>query len=153
MRPRRSSACKARSLARKGSSRTIASSRTRPRASSTQNGRSWSAIAVSSRLSPTRWIESLTPWPAEFGLERMRALLRDLGDPQRAYPSIHVVGTNGKSTATRMIEELLAREGLTVGAYYSPHVRSWSERIRVGGDDADFEGAIERVRSHAGGAT
>jgi len=83
----------------------------------------------------------------------MRGLLRDLGDPQRANPSIHVVGTNGKGTATRTIEELLAREGLTVGAYYSPHVRSWSERIRVGGDDAAFEGAIERVRPHAGGAT
>ena len=100
---------------------------------------------MSSTLSATSYIESLSPWPDEFGLERMRRLLRDLGDPQRAYPSIHVVGTNGKGTATRMIEELLAREGLTVGAYYSPHVRSWSERIRVGGDDADFEGAIERV--------
>src|SRR2546421_1578995 len=153
MRPRRSSACKARSLARKGSSRTIASSRTRTRASSTQNGRSWSAIAVSSTLSPTRWIESLTPWPAEFGLARMRALLRDLGDPQKAYPSIHVVGTNGKGTATRTIEALLAAEGLNVGAYYSPHVRTWSERIRVGEEEADFERAVARVRPHAEGAT
>ena len=76
----------------------------------------------------------------------MRELLLDLGDPQRAYPSIHVVGTNGKGTATRMIEELLAAEGLRVGAYYSPHVRSWSERIRVGGHEADFERAVERVR-------
>jgi dihydrofolate synthase/folylpolyglutamate synthase len=108
---------------------------------------------VSSTLSPTSWIESLTPWPEEFGLERMRELLRDLGEPQRAYPSIHVVGTNGKGTATSTIEELLTREGLHVGAYYSPHVRSWSERIRVDGRDADFEGAIERVRPHADGAT
>src|SRR5438309_3656684 len=153
MRPRRSSACKARSLARKGSSRTIASSRTRPRASSTQNGRSWSAIAVSSTLSPTRWIESLTPWPAEFGLERMRALLRDLGDPQRAYTSIHVVGTNGKSTATRKIAALLQAEGLRIGAYTSPHVSGWSERIQVAGKDAGFETAVERVRPDAEGAT
>jgi dihydrofolate synthase / folylpolyglutamate synthase len=83
----------------------------------------------------------------------MRELLRDLGEPQRAYPSIHVVGTNGKGTATRTIEELLTGEGLRVGAYYSPHVRSWSERIRVAGDEAHFERAVERVRPHAEGAT
>jgi dihydrofolate synthase/folylpolyglutamate synthase len=108
---------------------------------------------VSSTLSPTSWIESLSPWPEEFGLDRMRELLRDLDDPQHTFPSIHVVGTNGKGTATRTIEELLAAEGLRVGAYYSPHVRSWSERIRVGGEEADFESAVERVRPHAGGAT
>jgi dihydrofolate synthase/folylpolyglutamate synthase len=108
---------------------------------------------VSSTLSPTSWIESLSPWPEEFGLERMHELLRDLGEPQRAFPSIHVVGTNGKGTATRTIEELLTTEGLRVGAYYSPHVRSWSERIRVRGEDADFEGAVERVRPYAAGAT
>jgi dihydrofolate synthase/folylpolyglutamate synthase len=100
-----------------------------------------------------RWVESLSPWPEEFGLERMRALLRDLGEPQRSYPSIHVVGTNGKGTATRTIEELLAGDGLRVGAYLSPHVRSWSERIRVGGGEAEFEQALERVRPHAHGAT
>jgi dihydrofolate synthase / folylpolyglutamate synthase len=83
----------------------------------------------------------------------MRALLRDLGEPQRAYPSIHVVGTNGKGTATRTIEELLAGEGLKVGAYLSPHVRGWSERIRVGGGEADFTRAVERVRPRAEGAT
>jgi dihydrofolate synthase/folylpolyglutamate synthase len=99
------------------------------------------------------WVESLSPWPEEFGLDRMRALLRDLDDPQLAYPSIHVVGTNGKGTATRTIEALLEAEGLNVGAYYSPHVRSWAERIRVGGSEADFDRAVERVRPHARGAT
>src|SRR5205085_5604030 len=44
---------------------------------------------------------------------------------------------------------LLARAGLTVGAYLSPHVRTWSERIRVRGEEADFEAAIERVRAAA----
>ncbi len=95
------------------------------------------------------WIASLSPWPAEFGLDRMRALLDELGNPQRAYPAIHVVGTNGKSTATRTIEALLDAEGLRVGAYLSPHVRGWSERIRVGGDEADFERAVARVREPA----
>jgi dihydrofolate synthase/folylpolyglutamate synthase len=108
---------------------------------------------VSSTLSPTSWVESLSPWPEEFGLDRIRRLLHDLGDPQRTYPAIHVVGSNGKGTMTRTIEELLAGEGLKVGAYLSPHVRSWSERIRIAGKEADFEQAIERVRPHAGAAT
>jgi dihydrofolate synthase / folylpolyglutamate synthase len=108
---------------------------------------------VSSTLSATDWLERLSPWPKEFGLERMHALIRELGDPQRAYPSIHVVGTNGKGTATREIEQLLAAQGLSVGAYYSPHVRAWSERIRVNGSEADFDRAIERVRGVAQRAT
>ena len=95
------------------------------------------------------WLESLSPWPEEFGLGRMRTLLATLGDPQLAYPAIHVVGTNGKSTATRTIEALLLGEGLSVGATVSPHVRSWAERITVDGEQADFEAALARVRPEA----
>jgi dihydrofolate synthase / folylpolyglutamate synthase len=115
--------------------------------------RSLSGTAVSSTLSAADWLTSLSPWPKEFGLERMQALSRRLGDPQLEYPSIHVVGTNGKGTATRTIEELLTREGLDVGGYYSPHVRRWSERIRVGGAEADFDQAVERIRPYAQRAT
>jgi len=97
-----------------------------------------------------RWIASLSPWPTDgFGLERMRALLAALGDPQLEYPAIHVVGTNGKSTATRTIEVLLLADGLTVGATVSPHVSGWAERIRVNGEEADFDEAIARVRPDA----
>ena len=100
--------------------------------------------------SATRWVESLSPWPADgFGTERMRALLRELGDPQERFPAIDVVGTNGKSTTTRLTEALLLDAGLTVGAYLSPHVVRWSERIRVGGDEADFEAAVAAVRPAA----
>jgi len=95
------------------------------------------------------WVASLDPWPDEFGLGRMRMLLDALGDPHQQYPSIHVVGTNGKSTATRTIEAHLASTGLNVGAYLSPHVRGWSERIRSGGEEADFEHAVARVREAA----
>jgi dihydrofolate synthase/folylpolyglutamate synthase len=99
--------------------------------------------------SATDWVESLSPWPEEFGLGRMQALLAELGEPQRRYPSIHVVGTNGKSTATRRAAAFLVREGLSVGAYTSPHVSGWGERIQVDGVDADFEAAVERVRPAA----
>ena len=95
------------------------------------------------------WLESLSPWPEEFGLDRMRALLVELDEPQHAYPAIHVVGTNGKSTATRRAAAFLAREGLHAGAYTSPHVSGWSERIQVDGEDADLEQALERVRPAA----
>jgi dihydrofolate synthase/folylpolyglutamate synthase len=97
----------------------------------------------------TAWLETLSPWPKEFGLGRMRTLLAALGDPQLAYPAIHVVGTNGKSTATRTIEALLLGEGLSVGATVSPHVRSWAERITVDGAEVDFGAAVERVRPEA----
>jgi len=99
--------------------------------------------------SQTDWIASLSPWPEEFGLGRMRALLTELAEPQRAYPAIHVVGTNGKSTATRRAAAFLAREGLAVGAYTSPHVSGWSERIQVDEEDVDFETGIGRVRAAA----
>ena len=94
----------------------------------------------------TDWLASLSPWPKEFGLGRMRTLVAALGDPQLAYPAIHIVGTNGKSTATRTIEALLLGEGLSTGVTVSPHVRSWAERITVDGKEADFEAAVERIR-------
>jgi dihydrofolate synthase / folylpolyglutamate synthase len=101
--------------------------------------------------SAVAWLDSLSPWPRDgFGLERMLELLAELGDPQEAYPAIHVVGTNGKSTATITIEQqLLLAEGLSVGATISPHVTSWSERIRVNGEEADFEDAVGRARPAA----
>src|SRR5207244_4943514 len=85
--------------------------------------------AASLATPATDWVALLNPWPEEFGLERMRELLARLGDPQRAYPAIHVVGTNGKSTATRTIAELLRAEGLRAGAYTSPHGAGWHARL------------------------
>ncbi len=93
--------------------------------------------------SATRWLSSLSPWPADgFGLERMRDLLALLGNPERELDTIHVVGTKGKSTATR-------RLAATIGgrAYTSPHVSGWHERLET--DPDGFERAIARVRPAA----
>jgi dihydrofolate synthase/folylpolyglutamate synthase len=79
----------------------------------------------------------------------MRELLRGLGDPQERFPAIHVVGTNGKSTTTRLTETLLLDAGLSVGAYLSPHVVSWQERIRLNGAESDLETALTGVRPRA----
>jgi dihydrofolate synthase / folylpolyglutamate synthase len=96
------------------------------------------------------WLESLSPWPRDgFGLGRMLTLLSELGDPQLEYPSIHVVGTNGKTTTARAAAAILEREGLLAGCYTSPHVTGWAERIRVAEEDADLERALGRVRPAA----
>src|SRR5437867_353405 len=134
--------------------RTRGSPPRRRRRWSRRSARSSSATVVSSMPSAasvatpaTDWVASLSPWPEEFGLERMRELLAGLGDPQRRYPAIHVVGTNGKSTATRTIAELLRAEGLRAGAYTSPHVSGWHERLDC--DPATLERALERIRPAA----
>jgi len=56
-----------------------------------------------------------------LGLERMRALLTELGEPQRAFRPLHVVGTNGKTSTTLFSAAILQAHGLTAGAYISPH--------------------------------
>ena len=93
------------------------------------------------------WVASLSPWPEEFGLDRMRALLAELGEPQQSFPAIHVVSTNGKSTTTRLAAALLRSEGLRTGAYTSPHVAGWHERLDT--DAEGFERAVARVRPAA----
>ena len=83
-----------------------------------------------------------------FGLDRMHKLMTVLGMPQRRFASIHVVGSNGKSSTTRMIAAILERHGVATGTYTSPHLRSFAERIEVGGRplaDQEFASAVERV--------
>src|SRR5438552_8346456 len=139
-------ASRRRSTVPSGCSRTRSSSRTPRRRRSPASARS----SRNTLPSATRWVESLSPWPEDgFGTERMRALLRELGEPQERFPAIHVVGTNGKSTTTRLTEALLLDAGVSVGAYLSPHVVSWQERIRLNGAEFDFERAITGVRPRA----
>src|SRR5947209_11889567 len=87
-----------------------------------------------------------------FGLDRMRRLMTALGEPERAFESIHVVGTNGKSSTVRMTAAILAHHGLRTGAYLSPHLISFGERIRI--DDRDLEpaafaAAVQRAKHAA----
>jgi dihydrofolate synthase/folylpolyglutamate synthase len=104
-------------------------------------------------MSATAWIAGLSPWPEEFGLDRMRALVELLDNPELSFRSVHVVGTNGKSTAARTIAALLRATGLDVGTYTSPHVSGWHERLDT--DPETFEDAVSRIRpaAEAVGAT
>ncbi|MBG0812837.1 folylpolyglutamate synthase/dihydrofolate synthase family protein [Planomonospora sp. ID82291] len=72
-------------------------------------------------------------WKFEPTLDRISALMDVLGSPQRAYPVVHVAGTNGKSSTTRMIETLLRERNLRVGRFTSPHLISMRERICIDG--------------------
>ncbi len=87
-----------------------------------------------------------------FGLDRMRRLLVALGEPQERFGAVHVVGTNGKSSTVRMIAAILRAHGLRTGAYLSPHLVSFTERVRV--DDRDlapdlFAEAVRRAAAAA----
>lgn len=79
------------------------------------------------------WITGLDIFGMRFGTERMRRLLAALDDPQRGAPALHVVGTNGKSSTTRFAAAALAAGGRRVGAYLSPHIVDWNERIQIDG--------------------
>jgi len=110
---------------------------------------------------PTRWTEaqaerqlrSLELFGMRFGLDRMRRMMTVLGSPDRSkigqrFDAIHVLGTNGKSSTTRMTAAILQRHGLRTGAYLSPHLVSYRERVLVDGrelDSEDFAAAVARA--------
>jgi dihydrofolate synthase/folylpolyglutamate synthase len=98
------------------------------------------------------YLLSLELFGMRFGLDRMHRLMTVLGLPQRRFASIHVVGTNGKSSTVRFCAAILERHGLRTGSYTSPHLSSFRERIEVGErpvGEADFAAAVERAAQAA----
>jgi len=95
-----------------------------------------------------RHLQTLELFGMRFGLDRMRRMMTVLGSPQRRFDAIHVLGTNGKSSTTRMIAAILERHDLRTAAYTSPHLMSYSERVQIGERDLApeaFAAAIERA--------
>ncbi|HLY50298.1 MAG TPA: cyanophycin synthetase [Solirubrobacteraceae bacterium] len=95
-----------------------------------------------------RYVLSRELFGMRFGLDRMRRMMTALGHPERKFESVHVVGTNGKSSTTRMIAAILSWHGLLTGAYLSPHLVSFGERIRIGDRDLErsaFAAAVQRA--------
>lgn len=85
-------------------------------------------------------------WPEtrlEPSLDRIQALTELLGDPQRAYPVIHLTGTNGKTSTARMVDALVRARGLRTGRFTSPHVESMTERISVDGEPLSEEAFVQ----------
>ena len=98
-----------------------------------------------------RHLLSLELFGMRFGLDRMRRLTTALGSPQERFGSVHVVGTNGKSSTARMTAAILEAHGVRTGAYLSPHLVSFAERVRIGARDAEperFAAAVQRA-AHA----
>jgi dihydrofolate synthase/folylpolyglutamate synthase len=90
------------------------------------------------------------PRAAAMRLDRMRRIVELLGDPQIAYPVLHITGTNGKGSTARMITTLLVARGLSVGTYTSPDLERVNERLAWNGepiDDAAFAGVLDVVRA------
>lgn len=86
--------------------------------------------------------------PRVPSLARIRALCAALGNPERAFPAVHVTGTNGKTSITRMVAALLEAHGLASGAYTSPHLQDVRERVRLGGRPlprADLAAGLDRL--------
>ncbi len=96
------------------------------------------------------WLDSLAMFGVKLGLGNTRRLLEALGNPQRAVPSIHVAGTNGKGSVCAMLEAVFREAGQRVGLYTSPHLIRFHERIRIDGQPIPDEGlreGLERIRA------
>lgn len=85
--------------------------------------------------------------PENFDLGRMRALLARLGDPQAAYPSLHIAGSKGKGSVSAFCAAALQAGGYAVGLYTSPHLKDYEERIQVNGEAIPREALVELVEA------
>ncbi len=98
------------------------------------------------------YLDSLEPLGWRLGLDRMHKLTSVLGMPQHRFASLHVVGTNGKSSVAQMIAALLEAHGISAGACLSPHLLRWSERVRLRGREIEpqrFAAAVKRTAEGA----
>lgn len=99
-----------------------------------------------------RYLAALKPSRMNLSLGNVSAVLGRLGDPQRAYKSVLIAGTNGKGSVTTYVSSMLRAAGLCVGTFYSPHIVRLHERIRLNGEEipsAAFDELIGIVRAAA----
>lgn len=111
--------------------------------------RAWLDDHVNLERGPSEEEGGATPRVASPTLDRIRTLVEFLGSPQTAYPIVHVTGTNGKTSTSRMTAVLLAARGLSVGLYTSPHLSRVNERLAWNGapiDDDSLDRGLEGVR-------
>ena len=95
------------------------------------------------------WIVDPMKSKRKYGLERMRAVMSLLGNPQEDYPIIHVTGTNGKGSTIAMLSSLFVYHGQKVGAFVSPHLIDYTDRFLINGNvmpEEDFEIVGELVQ-------
>jgi len=101
-------------------------------------------------MNPVERLFALEKFGIKLGLDNIRVLLAALGNPEHAWPSIHIAGTNGKGSVAAMVERALRASGLRTGRYTSPHLDRIEERVAIDGqpiDRATFESVTAQVFS------
>jgi dihydrofolate synthase / folylpolyglutamate synthase len=96
-----------------------------------------------------RFLESFKGRGIKLGLDRVRAILSKLDDPQNSFLSIHIAGTNGKGSVAAMLSSILTKSGFRTGLYTSPHLVDYTERVRINEQDIskrDFAEAVAIVK-------
>src|SRR5688572_4929033 len=98
-------------------------------------------------MTPLEKLFALERFGIKLGLDNIRAILAGLGNPERAWPSIHIAGTNGKGSVAAMVERALRAAGLRTGRYTSPHLDRVEERVAINGVPVERE-LFESVTAH-----
>ena len=93
-----------------------------------------------------RYLYALEYRGMKFGLRNIRMLVKEAGHPERAFPSIHVAGTNGKGSTSAFLASAFTEAGYRTGLYTSPHLVRFTERIRIDGKEIDSERLVGYVR-------
>ena len=96
------------------------------------------------------YLNSLNVFGMKLGLVRMTDLLERLGNPQNAYKTVHITGTNGKGSVTAMLTAILQESGFKTGMFTSPHLVSYTERMQINGrwaSEIAFANCLTEVRT------
>lgn len=99
------------------------------------------------------WLDGLQQFTIKLGLDTTRALLADLGSPERGLPVLHIAGTNGKGSVGATLATILTTAGYRTGFYSSPHLSCVRERFRIDGEcisEARFASMVERLQTVLG---
>jgi dihydrofolate synthase / folylpolyglutamate synthase len=102
-------------------------------------------VALTDYRAALEYLYARTTGAFKFGLERTRALLREMGDPHLAIPVLHIAGTNGKGSSVATADAILASRGMRVARYTSPHLVDFRERIVVAGEPISPDEVVEFV--------
>jgi dihydrofolate synthase / folylpolyglutamate synthase len=107
------------------------------------------SLEIVDRASAVAFLDARIGQGVKPGLERITGLLTFMGNPETSIPSIHIAGTNGKTTVARMVQQILGAHGLSVGGFTSPHLARVEERFSIHGEPVSEETFTTAVRDIA----
>ena len=92
------------------------------------------------------WLFGLQRFGIKLGLDTMKCMLQELGNPQDSFGSIHIAGSNGKGSTAAFISAICQKAGYRIGLYTSPHLADYSERIRIDGEPIPQEAVVRLTK-------